>query len=147
GVTEAYEAVVGRLAVFDRSRRTRLRVRGRAPRQMLNGILTGTLPAPPVTGEPAATGAVASGRATYHAVLTPNGKMISDVWAVLPGDEEADGFLLDVPEEGAVALVPHLRKILPPRFAALADVSAETGMLAVVGPEAAGALSRIAFGL
>jgi glycine cleavage system aminomethyltransferase T len=46
-VSDEYRAAVEGLAVFDRSGRARWRVSGRAPRQMLNGILTGTLPAIP----------------------------------------------------------------------------------------------------
>ena len=41
-----YHAAVEAAAVFDRSHRTRLVVKGRAPAQMLGGILTGTIPAP-----------------------------------------------------------------------------------------------------
>lgn len=142
-VSPGYEAATGGLALFDRSGRARLRVHGRAPRQMLNGILTGTLPEPPVVDD----AGVASGTATYHAVLTPKGKMVTDLWALLPVDEEEDGFLLDVPEAGTPGLFEHLRKVLPPRLARMNDVSGDTGMLAVVGPEAAAALSRILFGL
>ncbi|MEX0837252.1 MAG: hypothetical protein WD101_02890 [Gemmatimonadota bacterium] len=142
-VSPGYEAAIGGLAILDRSDRSRLRVHGRAPRQMLNGILTGTLPEPPAVDD----ADVASGTATYHAVLTPKGKMVTDLWAWLPVDEEGDGFLLDVPEAGAPGLFEHLRKVLPPRLARLDDVSADTGMLAVVGPEGAAALSRILFGL
>lgn len=142
-LSPGYEAANNSLAMLDRSDRSRLRVHGRAPRQMLNGILTGTLPEPPVVDDDGA----ASGAATYHAVLTPKGKMVTDLWAWLPVDEEGDGFLLDVPELGAPGLFEHLRKVLPPRLARLDDVSADTGMLAVVGPEAAAALSRILFGL
>ena len=42
-----YGAATEGVAVFDRSHRTRLTVSGRAPGQMLNGILTGTMPVPP----------------------------------------------------------------------------------------------------
>ncbi len=142
-VSPGYEAATGGLALLDRSGRARLRVHGRAPRQMLNGILTGTLPEPPVVDE----AGVARGTATYHAVLTPKGKMVTDLWALLSVDEEEGGFLLDVPEAGAPGLFEHLRKVLPPRLARLDDVSTDTGMLAVVGPEATAALSRILFGL
>ena len=138
-----YRAAGERLALFDQSARTRLVVSGRAPRQMLNGVLTGTLPAPPTELE----GGVLGGTATYHAVLTPKGKMITDLWAFLTGDEEADGFLLDVPEAGSGPLLEHLGKVLPPRLARVEDATGRTGMLAVVGPEAAGALSRVAAGL
>ncbi len=120
-----------------------MRVFGRAPRQMLNGILTGTLPEPPEARDDG----VASGVARYHAVLTPKGRMITDAWVYLPGDEESDGFLLDLPKTGTEPLLRHLGKVLPPRFARHEDVTQLTGMLAVAGPEAASALSRLAFGL
>lgn len=138
-----YAAALEGVAVFDRSARARLAVHGRSPRQMLNGVLTGTLPDPPVEVEPGAVG----GRATYHAVLTPKGKMITDLWAYLPRDEETDGFLLDVPEAGAAGLLEHFRRFLPPRFARVEDRSEATTSLAVAGPEAPAALSRLALGL
>ena len=141
--TEGYRAARGGLALFDRSARTRLGISGRAPRQMLNGILTGTLPSPPRVDDEG----MASGVATYHAVLTPKGKMITDAWAYLPGDEDEQGFLLDVPEAGAEAFLEHLTRVLPPRFAKRENVTEATAMLAVAGPQAAGALSRVAFGL
>ena len=140
---DGYGAAAEGLALFDRSARTRLRVYGRAPRQMLDGIVTGTLPLAP-DGEPAGA---QTGRGTYHAVLTPKGKMITDLWSYLPGDEETAGFLLDVPETGAAALVEHLAKVLPPRLARVEDRSRETSSIAVVGPVAAEALSKLAFGL
>jgi len=135
-----YEAAVHGLAVFDRSHRPRLVVRGRAPGQMLNGVLTGTLPDPPRDiGD-----GVMGGDATYHAVLTPKGKMITDLWSILPGDEESVGFLLDVPVAGRAGLLENFKKVLPPRLAAVEEVSEHTGMITVVGPDAAGAVSRSA---
>src|SRR5690606_16862039 len=90
---------------------------------------------------------VLAGRATYHAVLTPKGKMISDLWAYLTADEEEHGFWLDVPEAGREGLLENFRKVLPPRFAKVDDVTERTGMLAVTGAEAATLLSRLALGL
>ena len=137
-----YEAAIHRLAVFDRSHRTRLTVRGRAPGQMLKGVLTGVMPPAP---RHIAEG-VWGGRATYHAVLTPKGKMISDLWATLLGDETEVGYLLDIPAAGRSALLESFTKLLPPRFAAVDDVSERTGMITVVGPGAARALSSLALG-
>jgi len=139
----AYGAATESAAVFDRSARTRLVVRGRAPGQMLKGVLTGTLPAAPA---PAGEG-VLGGRATYHAVLTPKGMMITDLWCLRPGDEEHDGFVLDVPEAGREGLLAHLGRFLPPRMAKGEDVTADTAMITVVGPEAPSLLSRLALGL
>jgi folate-binding protein YgfZ len=133
-----YEAATRGVAVFDRSHRARLRVSGRAPDQMLDGILTGTLPAAPVE---VAEG-LWEGSGTYHAVLTPKGKMITDLSALLPGDASVDGFLLDVPVAGRAALVEHLARYLPPRFATVRDVSGETASISVVGPGAPDLLTR-----
>jgi len=139
----AYAAGTHGAALFDRSARTRLTVTGRAPAGMLNGILTGTMPEEPIAIAPDVLG----GRATYHAVLTPKGKTITDLWCIRRGDEEEDGFLLDVPERGIAGLLAHLGKFLPPRMARAEDVSSSTASLALVGPEAAALLSRLALGL
>lgn len=139
-----YVAATGDAAIFDRSHRTRLLVRGRSPRQMLNGILTGTLPSPPETS---ALG-VLGGTATYHAVLTPKGKMITDLWCLCRHEDEAGGdFLLDVPVAGRDGLLVHLGKFLPPRLAAVSDVTGEMASISMVGPGAASHLSRLALGL
>jgi folate-binding protein YgfZ len=138
-----YVAATEGVAVFDRSHRTRMVVSGRSPGQMLNGILTGTMPgAPEAVGE-----GVLGGAATYHAVLTPKGKMITDLWSLLRGEEEVDGFLLDVPVAGGEGLTEHLARFLPPRLAKLDDVTETTSAISVAGPEAAQLLSRIALGL
>lgn len=139
-----YEAATGKVAVFDRSHRTRLRVTGKAPRQMLNGILTGTLPEAP--GEAGA--GVLAGSATYHAVLTPKGKLLTDLWCLCSAEGEESGeFLLDVPVAGRENLLEHLRKFLPPRFAKVEDRTRDLASISVVGPAAARHVSRLALGL
>lgn len=138
-----YEAATQRLAVFDRSHRTRLLVKGKSPGRMLSGVLTGKMPPPPRETSPG----VWAGTSTYHAVLTPKGKMVSDLWATLLGPEETAGYLLDVPVAGAAALKEAFAKLLPPRFAAVTDVSHEIATVTATGPGAAAALSRLALGL
>jgi folate-binding protein YgfZ len=132
-----YVAATESAAVFDRSHRSRLVVGGRAPGKMLNGVLAGVMPQPP-----SEAGGVMSGRSTYHAVLTPKGKMITDLWATLLGHEEVNGYLLDVPAAGREGLLSLFAKVMPPRFASVRDVTAETAMVAVVGPEAAQLVSQ-----
>lgn len=140
GLAADYKAATEGLAFFERGDRARLVVRGRAPGQMLEGILSGVMPPAPrrLVDE------VWAGRATYHTVLTPKGKMITDLWATLLGDEESAGYLLDVPAAGTEPLLASLAKLLPPRLAKIENVSARTDALAVVGPLAAEALSRSA---
>jgi len=139
---EEYAAASEAAAVFDRSHRTRLRIRGRAPGQMLDGILTGTLPVAPTPTPPLdedeGPGRVLRGRATYHCVLTPKGKVVSDLWTWSLGPDEAeDGYLLDVPVAGRDGLLEHFGTFLPPRMARVEDVSDTTAMIAVTGPDAA----------
>jgi len=93
-----YGAAAESTAVFDRSHRARLVISGRSPGQMLNGVLTGRMP-----GVPSTEGEVVSGVGTYHAVLTPKGKMISDLWAYRLGDSETESYLIDVPVAGLAA--------------------------------------------
>lgn len=137
-----YRAATESTAVFDRSHRARLVVSGRSPGQMLNGVLTGRMPE-----VPSGAGEVVSGVGTYHAVLTPKGKMISDLWAYRLGDSETESYLLDVPVAGLAGLLEHFGRFLPPRFAAANDVSARTASISVVGPEAVAAVTRLALGL
>ena len=138
-----YQAATNGMAVFDRSHRARLTVSGRAPGQMLNGVLTGRMPSEPLdVGD-----SVREGLATYHAVLTPKGKLITDLVALLPGAEDETGLLLDVPVAGRDGLLAHFGKFLPPRFAKTEDVSDATASISVVGPKAAEALSKLALGL
>jgi len=138
-----YEAATLRAAVFDRSHRTRLKISGRAPAQMLSGVVTGRVPGEP---EPTEDGGFA-GLGAYQAILTPKGKMISDAYLFRLGEEDGSGFLLDVPVAGRAGLLEHFGKFMPPRFAKVEDVSTEWASISVVGPQAAALLSRVAFGL
>lgn len=132
-----YEAATVAAAVFDRSHRSRLAVSGRAPGQMMSGVLTGTIPAEPVVRDDG----LLEGLGTYHAVLTPKGRMISDLTAFRLGDEDGPGYLLDVPVAGFDGLMAHFARFMPPRFARVVDVSASTASVSVTGAQAAEALS------
>lgn len=133
-----YAAAVEGVAVFDRSHRSRLSVTGRSPAQMMNGVLTGTMPLEPVVGDHG----LLEGRGTYHAVLTPKGRMVSDLTAYRLGTEEGPGFLLDVPVAGHDGLLGHFGRYMPPRFARVVDVSSTTASISVVGSKAAETLVK-----
>ena len=80
------------------------------------------------------------GARRYSTVLTPKGRMVSDLYLVrTPGAEEA--FAMDVSPAGVEALKAHFARVMPPRFARVTDVSAETNQLILVGPQAAAKLS------
>lgn len=153
---EAYTAAATSVAVMDRSVRGRFEVKGRSPVQMLGGILTASVPPSPVRSEPG----VFVGRAAYSAVLTPKGRMITDLRVLRtdvasspalagspPSEETRERLLLDVPYAGRAGLADHLGRSLPPRLARVEDVSEETGLLTVLGPDGADLLTREALGL
>ncbi len=137
-----FQAATAGTAVRDRSHRVRLRFSGRQPAAMLRGIVTGRVPGPLADVEPE----VWQGRAEPNAVLTPKGRVVTDLrlWRA-----EGEGEMLeaDVPAAGAGPLMEHLGRYLPPRFATVEDRSADTGMLTLVGPEAPALLSREVTGL
>ncbi len=125
-----YRSARAGAVIFDRSDRARLIVGGKAPGQMLGGILTGRIPGPlKSSGGPA-------GARSYSAILTPKGKMVSDLFVYrMPGEEET--YLLDLPTAGAEAVREHFRKVLPPRLAKVGDASESHRTLSVAGPESA----------
>ncbi len=141
-MSTGYEAAVNAVAVFDRADRACLAVGGRAPRQMLNGIMTGTMPPEPEMGPDGLLG----GLACYTAALTPKGKMVSDGRLWLRGAEEEQGFVLEVPTAGREGLLKHLRKFLPPRMASVEEPTGRLRVASVVGPDAAERLASLPFG-
>ncbi len=135
---QEYQAAIDTLAVCDRGNRGRLSVTGRAPVETLSGVLTGAMPAPPTTSDDG----VSSGHARYSAVLTAKGKMVADLRAMW-GSTPEESLLLDVPAPALEPLLAHLRRYVPPRLAAVEDVTEDTGLLTVLGPQAAARLADL----
>ncbi len=130
-----YQAAHRGAAVVVRGDRRFLRISGKAPGEMLNGILTNRIPGevkrlevPPLQ----------AGEAVYAAVLTPRGKMVTDLRIL----RDRDGsFLLELPREGLQGAMDHLRKYLPPRLASVEDCPAAISLLTVLGPDGSRVLS------
>ncbi len=104
---------------------------------MLDGVLTGRMPSPPGKSEGEAVGL-----ASYSAVLTPKGRMVSDLMVFSVGDSE-ERMLLDVPRAGGTPLVGHLRRYVPPRLASVEDISTASAAIRTVGPRAAAATTAV----
>lgn len=138
-----YRAAVESAAILEGPARLQWGVSGRQPLEMLKGIVTGRMPAPPDEGFLEAH----AGAATYHAVLTPKGRIIADLRLWVEPGPEGPGVRCDVAPEGADPLREHLARFLPPRLARLDDRSAESGCMTVAGPAAADLLSRVGLGL
>lgn len=116
-----YEAARGSAAVADRSDRRFVRVHGRDPIRMVQGLITNDLTR------------ADEHHAIYAAVLTPKGRMIADVRVMCVGDE----LLLETDAQALDPLLAHLRKFVPPLFARFEDVSNAWSQLSVYGPRAA----------
>jgi len=132
-----YDAAREGAAVVDRSRRGRWRITGRDPEKILSGVLTCSIPSPAEVGE----GGALRGAGVYGAVLTPKGRLVTDL-RLFPRGFFGDAFLLEIAAAGIEGLRSHFGKYVPPLFARAEEVTEETGMITVLGPEAAGILDR-----
>lgn len=143
-ITQGYQAAVESAAILAGPARVQWAFTGKQPLEMLKGIVTGRIPEAPNE----AAGEVTSGAATYHAVLTPKGRMVADLrlW-VEPTAGGGMEVRADVAPEAVEPLREHLARFLPPRLARLEDRSGVAGVVTVAGPGAASILSRLVLGL
>lgn len=126
-----YAAAREAAAVVDRADFAVLRMWGRDPVKMLQGLITSDLAgAPP-------------GRGVYGAVLTPKGRMLADLRAFTRTTSEGTEILLIVPREALENLREHLKKFVPPMFARWSDVSEEMAVIGVYGPGARELVGRV----
>jgi folate-binding protein YgfZ len=133
-----YRAAVEAVGCLVRESRRWLRVAGRAPRQMLQGMVSGRMPLPATPDGPGRW----RGRAEPSALLDVKGRMLSEL-RVLPVAGDPESLLIDLPAAGFDEALAHFRKYLPPRFASLEDVGAATVLQTVLGPGAAELASRV----
>ncbi len=134
---ERYRHARTAAVVIDRSKRVLLEVTGKAPGQMLGGVVTGRIPGPL-----RADGGAAGARA-YSTILTPKGKMVSDLFLYRsPREEEA--YLLDLPPAASDPVREHFRRVLPPRLARVEDVTGAYRGITIAGPEAVSAAAALA---
>ncbi len=143
-----YRAAVQGCGVVWREDRRLLRVYGRAPAQMLNGILTCRVPEPPVGvgggGEGGREpGGALAGDAVYGAILTPRGRMVTDLATLWLGAGGEEGLGLSVATCGVEAVLGHFSRFLPPRLARVEDLGDRTGLLTVLGPGAGDAVAAV----
>ena len=119
-----YRAVRERVGLAARSDRAQIRVWGKDPVRMVQGLITNDLAgAPP-------------GRAVYAAMLTPKGRMITDLRAFRREGADGPEVMLDLSREALAGTTEHLRKFVPPMFARWADISDQIGQIGIYGPGA-----------
>src|SRR5262249_41314357 len=120
-------AARGRAAWLDRDARGRIVVTGPDRASYLHGLLTNDI------------AALEPGRGCYAAYLTPQGRMIADLYVY----ELGDAILLTVPREQTSFVLEKLDQFVFSEEVQLGDASGAFRTLAVVGPESAGIVSSL----
>lgn len=122
---ERYTAAHEGAAVLDRTPRGRVTLNGSDRRTYLQGLLTNDI------------AALTAGTGCYAALLTPQGRMISDMRVF----ELGDSILLDVPDMVAGRVAAHLTEFVFSEDVAIQDVSATLAHLVLLGSASADALN------
>jgi folate-binding protein YgfZ len=126
-VSAEYEALHHRAALFDRSHRGRLRVKGARAAEMVTGLVTNDV------------AALVPGQGCYAAALTAKGKIVADVRVFV----EEDDVLVDAPPRAAAAWAAMVRKFVNPRIAPHADETASLRDIGVFGATARHVVSEM----
>ncbi len=125
---DAYHAARQRAAVLDRSSRGRLVLSGRDRRSYLQGLLTNDITA------------LGPGEGCYAAYLTPQGRMIADLFVY----ELADAILVSTIGDVKDLLAARLDELIFSEDVQVTDVTTTFAQVAVVGPDAAAIVAPIA---
>lgn len=128
--SEGYRALTRGVVAFDRSDRLRMRISGEKAAELVNGMVTSDV------------STLAPGEGQYSAALTAKGKIVADP-RILRFD---DGLLIDTNASAARGWREMVGKYVNPRVAPYADVSVETGGIALAGENSPVILSGI-FGM
>jgi folate-binding protein YgfZ len=123
----AYQSARRHAALVDRSDRGRIVVTGPDRASYLQGLLTNDIVA------------LNAGQGCYAAYLTPQGRMIADLFVY----ELGDLMLLSMPLAAKDAVLAKLEQFIFTEDVKLGDVTSTFAQMAVVGPTAAAALSGV----
>jgi folate-binding protein YgfZ len=137
-----YRAATEGCGVSVPERRVLVTVTGRSPAEMIQGVITNSVPPPLQPGDPETL----TGASAVAAILTPKGRMITDLWVGWWGSAPESGLLVEFPGSGAPGALEHLSRFLPPRLARATDRTGDLGVLQVLGPEGADLLARVGLG-
>lgn len=118
---ERYNAAREGAVLHERQDRGRVRLRGGDRLSYLQGLLTND-----VAG-------LRAGEGCYAALLTPQGRMISDMRV----HETGDAVLLDLPAIAAARVAAHLDTFIFSEDAEVEDVTSRIAHVTVIGPRAA----------
>src|SRR5215831_4034162 len=125
---KAYQEARERAVSIDRSERGRLVVLGKDRASYLHGLLTNDITS------------LQAGMGCYSAYLTPQGRMISDLWVY----ELGDVILLDLPSVATKnTVLQKLDQFIFSEDVQLGDVTNDFAQVAIVGPEAAAVVATL----
>lgn len=123
-----YAAAVGDVVAIDRRDRVPVRVFGRDPLKMMQGLLSNDL------------AGAADGRGVYATLLSPKGRLVADVRAW----KRPPDVWMDVDRGALGGLLSMLKKFVPPLFARFEDASDALGVFGVYGPNARDVVVQVA---
>src|SRR5215475_11500365 len=125
---KAYQEARQRAVSIDRSTRGRIVLLGKDRASYLHGLLTNDITS------------LQAGFGCYSAYLTPQGRMISDLWVY----ELGDVILLNLPSVATKKTVLHkLDQFIFSEDVQLGDVTGDFAQVAVVGPRAADVVATL----
>ena len=127
----SYEAARHGAVLIDRSDRGRIAVSGKDRASYLHGLLTNDI------------AALGAGEGCYAAYLTPQGRMIADMWVY----ELGDAMLLTLARDVKDTILAKLDQFVFTEDVQLGDVSDTFANVAVVGPKAAAIVEAVLAGL
>jgi len=119
-----YRAVRESAGVAERGDRARIRLWGKDPVKMIQGLITNDLLKSP------------AGQGVYAAMLTPKGRTLADLRVFRRELSDGVEVLLELPREALAGTRDHLKRMVPPMFAKQADVTETLAQLGVHGPRA-----------
>jgi folate-binding protein YgfZ len=125
---DQYDALRARAGLLDRTARGRLVLTGADRRDYLHGLLTNDI------------AALAGGQGAYAALLTPQGRMISDMRV----SELGDRVLIDLPGAAAEAVRRRLADFIFSEDVEVHDSSSSLAQYGLYGPLASSVLSAVA---
>jgi folate-binding protein YgfZ len=124
---DQYEALRKGAGLLDRRSRGRLQLSGADRRSYLQGLLTNDIEA------------LSPGQGCYAALLTAQGRMLSDMRV----SELGDRILVDLPEATAEGVRQRLADFIFSEDVEVRDASADLGHLSVYGPKAVAILESV----
>lgn len=127
---DAYRAARARAALINRSDRGRIIVSGRDRASYLQGLLTNDV------------GALNAGEGCYSAYLTPQGRMIADLFVY----ELGDAILVTTEREVKDTVLGKFDQFVFTEDVQLGDVTESFAQIAIVGPDAAVVLADVVDG-